>query len=300
MRIAAALALVLAASAARAETPAETARARFEKGEVLYNLGKLDDAIVEFDAAYSLDPDPAYLFNLAQAHRLRGHAERALFLYRRYLDLVPDAPNRAEVRERVAALSSELSVNGRTEPPLAAAPASPRRLRLELGVGWSRIYFSGPLADPTYQMGADITLAYIVHRGDLTIDLGLLYGLTSMSYTAASVTREASYAETYALAAADYPIVGRLHASLALGVGATLLGPLAAANGLTTDMGEHDPLLMVGAHAHLTLAVRLDPAVDLVGTLFGFSIARANGELDGQVTSVVRYNPFFLGLRVQL
>jgi hypothetical protein len=79
-----------------------------------------------------------------------------------------------------------------------------------------------------------------------------------------------------------------------------VLGPLATGNTLTKDMGEHDALAMLGAHAHVTIGIRIDPAIDLTIALFGVSAAIASGELDDRVSSVVRYNPIFFGLRVQI
>jgi tetratricopeptide (TPR) repeat protein len=60
------------------------ARAHYEKATGAYALGRYADAAAEFEAAFVLKPDPAILYNAAQAYRLAGKKERALELYRSY------------------------------------------------------------------------------------------------------------------------------------------------------------------------------------------------------------------------
>ncbi len=60
------------------------ARAHYEKATGAYALGRYGDAAAEFEAAFALKPDPAILYNAAQANRLAGKKERALELYRNY------------------------------------------------------------------------------------------------------------------------------------------------------------------------------------------------------------------------
>src|SRR4051794_36947968 len=74
-------ATLLTASGARA---AGEGKAFFDSGVRHYNLGHFQDAIVDFEKAYNIDPAPILLFNIAQSHRQLGDKERALFFYRRY------------------------------------------------------------------------------------------------------------------------------------------------------------------------------------------------------------------------
>ena len=82
------------ASVAHAD-PADDAKTKWKHGSALYDLGKYDEAIAEFEAAYELDPDPAYLFASAQANRLAKHYDRAIDLFQRWADLRPDDPRHA-------------------------------------------------------------------------------------------------------------------------------------------------------------------------------------------------------------
>ena len=68
-----AVALVaLGAGDARGEdSPEALAKAHFDKGNMHYNLGRFDEALEEFSAAYEALALPAFLFNLGQCHRHR-------------------------------------------------------------------------------------------------------------------------------------------------------------------------------------------------------------------------------------
>jgi tetratricopeptide (TPR) repeat protein len=81
-------------------------RAHFEAGMAHFNLQEYDDAIKEFESGYRLKPDPVLLYNLAQAHRLAGHNERALYFYRAYLRSEPGARERDEVEARIRDLEA--------------------------------------------------------------------------------------------------------------------------------------------------------------------------------------------------
>lgn len=100
-----------------------------------------DTAIALYSRAYQLVPHPLLIFNLAQAHRLAGHLDKALVLYRRYLAEDPDGAQAtiargfvAELAEREAArrrafeaaARSSDAAGQRSDPPAApAAPAVP-------------------------------------------------------------------------------------------------------------------------------------------------------------------------------
>jgi tetratricopeptide (TPR) repeat protein len=78
------------------------ARAHYEKGQRHYNLGEFDQAIAEYKEAYALTSAPALLFNVAQAYRLKGDHQQALFFYRTYLREDPEAENAADVDALIA------------------------------------------------------------------------------------------------------------------------------------------------------------------------------------------------------
>ncbi len=74
----------------------------YQEGITHYNLGEFDPAIEKFKAAYALTGAPGLLFNVAQAYRLKKDYEQALYFYKTYLRLDPDAPNKGDVEARIA------------------------------------------------------------------------------------------------------------------------------------------------------------------------------------------------------
>ena len=85
------------------------AKRQYELGIASFNLQEFDKAVLAFEEGYRLRPDPVFLYNLGQSHRLLGHHERAAYFYRAYLRTAPDATNRAEVEARVASLEKLLA-----------------------------------------------------------------------------------------------------------------------------------------------------------------------------------------------
>lgn len=128
--IPAALALTLAASTdVRAQgTNAERARQLFTDARTQFDLGHFDQAIRGFEEAYRLRTDPVFLFNIAQAHRLSGNPDRALFFYRSYLRNRPDAPNRADAELRIAQCQQTIEQrNGRHDRDAPVMPLGATR-----------------------------------------------------------------------------------------------------------------------------------------------------------------------------
>jgi tetratricopeptide (TPR) repeat protein len=156
MRIAFALAVlaVLAPTVASADKISD-AKEHYKQGTAAYALGKYAEAATHYEAAFELSPDPALLYNAAQAHRIAGNKQRALTLYQSYLRMYgPQAQNRDDVERHIDELKRAIDVDERAKnsPPtgptttspsdgnaLAAAPARKRPLAknpwLWVGVG---------------------------------------------------------------------------------------------------------------------------------------------------------------------
>ena len=117
-----AVALVLAAASTAAAQPASKARteatAAYQQGQRLYLDEDYAAAAVKFEAAYKLDPDPAYLFNIAQAYRLAKDCTHALAYYKQFISGVPKAPNADAVNKYIVDLEA-------TCPPLEPAQPPP-------------------------------------------------------------------------------------------------------------------------------------------------------------------------------
>jgi hypothetical protein len=116
------LALAGGPSWAADDSAAAQARLHYQKAASLYELGRYQEAIPEYEAAFQLKNDPAFLYNLAQCHRLAGNLEQALHFYRRYL--VKDAKEtkpalRADAENRIAQLEKLIAQKNavKTTPP---------------------------------------------------------------------------------------------------------------------------------------------------------------------------------------
>jgi tetratricopeptide (TPR) repeat protein len=117
---------VAVAGAAQAEPSAPGPNAEAQRlnrdGLTQYTLGRFDQAIEAFKAAYELAPTPGLLFNIAQAYRLKGDGScaEALRFYRNYIAAAPSATSHARADASIAEMSS--CVERRRAAQLARPP----------------------------------------------------------------------------------------------------------------------------------------------------------------------------------
>ena len=121
-------AVLLCAATAHAQDkpvdPKVAAKEHYAKGTSFYDLGRYDEAAKEFEAAYQLKNDPAFLYNLAQSYRQAGNHERAVHFYKTYLRYVPNAKNRADIEDKIKAEEKLVGSGGpgTTPPPVTTTP----------------------------------------------------------------------------------------------------------------------------------------------------------------------------------
>jgi hypothetical protein len=131
LRLAVALALSLVCARAQAGNLDE-ARQHFKAATAAYALGDYAEAADEYEAAFKLEPEPALLYNAAQARRLSGNKQRALLLYQNDLRVYGDkVPNKAEVNRHIAELKKAIETDERAafNPPVD--PAQPSSAKLD-------------------------------------------------------------------------------------------------------------------------------------------------------------------------
>jgi tetratricopeptide (TPR) repeat protein len=116
-----ALLLMMSGRPSRAADPRlDSARAHSQEGDSYYKLEKYANAIGEYEQAYLAKPDPSFLYNIAQCHRLMGQGAEAIKFYRRFLKDAPAAPNRAVAEKHIRDLED---ASGGTQPPPPRTPA---------------------------------------------------------------------------------------------------------------------------------------------------------------------------------
>jgi tetratricopeptide (TPR) repeat protein len=102
---------------ARADSPAEQAKAHLAVAQRMFAVQQYDKAIAELQQAYVLDPKPEYLYAIAQAFRLAGDCTKAIRAYEQYLKTNPVASEAEKARANIERC--------KTAPPPPNAPPTP-------------------------------------------------------------------------------------------------------------------------------------------------------------------------------
>src|SRR4029077_8453500 len=100
----------------------EKAREHYLQGDANYKLDKYANALAEYEQAYLAKPDPSFLYNIAQCHRLMGDRAEAVRFYKRYLNDAPAAANRPVAEKHVRDLESALGAEELTGAHVAPGP----------------------------------------------------------------------------------------------------------------------------------------------------------------------------------
>ena len=98
---------------------ASEARMHYQKATNFFAVGDFSSAAIEYEEAYKRKPDSALLFNAAQSRRLAGENQKAVILYKNYVQLYPKAKNVPEVREQIVKLEEAIAAaeKAKTAPP---------------------------------------------------------------------------------------------------------------------------------------------------------------------------------------
>lgn len=127
----------------------ERAKASFKAGANAYAAGDYLAAIQALETAYELSPLPAIAFSLAQAERKqyfvkeeRAHLERALLLFRRYLEQEPRGARREDALLALSQLEPLLGAKSTASEP-ARQQARPTRLMIVSEAAGARISLDG-------------------------------------------------------------------------------------------------------------------------------------------------------------
>jgi len=117
--------VVLFGARPAAACEADDAKALYQKATGEFGIGNYEQAAAHFEAAFKLRPEPALLYNAAQAYRLAGKNQRALELYKNVVRLYASSPQATEARRHVATLKQVADVQENSSPPPQVPPAAP-------------------------------------------------------------------------------------------------------------------------------------------------------------------------------
>lgn len=91
-----------------AEEGEDPFEARMLSGRRAYGRGDFEGAIEDFQAAFDIEPKPAAVYNVAKSYEKMARYQDALVYYARYLELAPDATDRADVERIMGRLRDDL------------------------------------------------------------------------------------------------------------------------------------------------------------------------------------------------
>jgi tetratricopeptide (TPR) repeat protein len=121
---------VQAAAAAPADEALTQAKTHFEAGKSAYNAGDYPGAIREFKAAEALRPSPILDYNIGLANEKLSKKRVAVKYYKRYLEGMPTASNRATVEASIAQLEREIAA---APPPVPQnAPVAQQEQQVDM------------------------------------------------------------------------------------------------------------------------------------------------------------------------
>ena len=115
------------AAAATSASDAELAEAKahYQAGKAAYDATDYPTAIREWKAAQTLKPSPKLDYNIGVAYERMNRPRAALKYFRRYLEAVPSAQNRAEVEQKIPVLEAQARTQKAPETDPGAQPATP-------------------------------------------------------------------------------------------------------------------------------------------------------------------------------
>ena len=92
------------AHAQRTRSSLEQARTRMEQGQAYFLQGRFGESAAEFEAAFGIQPFPAFLYNAGLAYENGGELGRAAEFYVRFVGVETNEAQRAEAQTRIEGL----------------------------------------------------------------------------------------------------------------------------------------------------------------------------------------------------
>jgi tetratricopeptide (TPR) repeat protein len=118
------LALASATVPLGAQSDDENARRHFESGAAYLQRSDYENALREFQAAYSLSKRPPLLLNIANVYERMGKLQEAVDALTKYLEEDPKSPERTTHETRIGNLKKRIEAMPPPAPPAAFPAAS--------------------------------------------------------------------------------------------------------------------------------------------------------------------------------
>lgn len=319
---------------------AATAEERRAKGKALYELGKYREAIVEWEASYELDRKPNTLYAIAQAYRFLEEYDRAIQLFRHFLDVAPEDPDREKILAEIETLkvkrdaklaaakaaadkaaadkaaadkaASDKAAADKAAAELAAEQARQRgdnkRIRIAVDVGLSVIRIEGlDKENRSPQLGGRLAGSWIKRVGAWTFDLGGSWQLTTIPFTEMPLDgpeRQASvfFTQLHATGSVMRSIGGPFWIRFGLGLGVSAFGNLKRNNPVVAGAPDNgsSDLRMPCARIDTLLGYRYSATLDFVLSVAGTSVSGSNASLDPAIDRVHTFEGGWLGVYIKI
>jgi tetratricopeptide (TPR) repeat protein len=170
------LLLLLSVGVAWGDGNKEVARGYFQAGVALYDQGRYEEALNEFQRAQAISHNAELYFNMAACEEHMDHYQAAALLLKQYLLEQPEAPDKDNVEQRVKALEQrDLRLHRPEEsPPIVyekvierSPPAPPPPPKKKIGrfiaLGVTAVLGIGTIAIGSFT---------VVHHGELKSGCG--------------------------------------------------------------------------------------------------------------------------------
>jgi tetratricopeptide (TPR) repeat protein len=97
----------------------DIARQHFMRGQELFEANEYASALALFECSFQNVPHPSTLYNIARAAELSGDFNRALDAWRGYLQMAPEAEDRAEIEARIRGIEQAVASQATPADPSA-------------------------------------------------------------------------------------------------------------------------------------------------------------------------------------
>ena len=297
------------------------AKALYDKGNVQYNLGRWKEAIDLFTQAYEAYDDPLILFNIGQAYRQDGNCSRAIFFYKRYLALKPNASNRTEVEKFIEKLQpgcveqpepkeqpkEQPKVITQPETPTIEkepepvppeeeeeveeeAPSHPRILSLRALGGASYLSAGGDL--DKLLLGISGGVAYPIYIDKVGIEPGVLISYSPVPWDneAADASGTVGLIGLLANAGITYPLAPRFGLRGDVGAGVLVLSGVSKAGNPFLEMGDTADGALSRAHLRLAAGIEFMVAPGFILSAQPvISYSPKGTDLNSEISSITRF-----------